>query len=218
MASNPHSAPVAPPQTVVLKHAEVMASAFASRSRARGGGIWFSLVLFLLLGLAIWLGHLTSFWLVQQLPVAAMMALAPWLPVFIPAYFCLVAAKAALDIEQHRVTRAYLSSLAATGAPLERQGVYEVTDDALVLTTERMVLAPRWHAIDTLERGKHGWVISADQLHFLIPFADFPDSDAQRPLLAAIAARMTSEARARSRDAVEFAEGSPGAEASSSAS
>jgi hypothetical protein len=198
-----------PPQKVILRHSEVMAAAMASNSRIRGGGTWFSLILFALLCAAIWLGSLFSFWFVQQLSFEAMFAIGTYLPTVIPGFFALVAAKIAIDIEQRRANRAYLRTLDAIGAPLEREGVYEVTEEALVLSTERMVLAPRWAAIDTIERGEKGWVISADQLHFLIPYADFPSVDAQRPLLAAITERMTPEARARSRDAVDFANVAP---------
>jgi hypothetical protein len=198
-----------PPQKVILRHQEVMGAAIASNSRIRGASIWLGLTLFLLLCAAIWLGHIFTFWFVQQLPFAVMFALGTYLSFVIPAVFALVAVKIALDIENRRASRAYLRALAAIGAPLEREGVYEVTDEALVLTTERVVVAPRWVAIDTVEKGDAGWVISADQLHFLIPFADFASVDAQRPLLAAITSRMTPEARARSRDAVEFAEVAP---------
>ena len=197
--------PVPPPQQVVLKHQEVIEAALASKSRIRGGGFWFTLILLGLLSLAIWAGHLLAFWLVQQLPFAIMFAVGTYFPVMIPAFLALIAVKIALDIEQARSARAYLAGLAASGAPLERDGTYEITADALVLATERMVLAPRWHAIDRIERGKKGWVLSADQLHFLIPFADFASPEAERDLLAAITARMTPEARARSREAVEFA-------------
>ena len=186
-----------------------MNAAIASNSRIRGTSIWLSLIIFLLLCAAIWLGHIFSFWFVQQVPFAVMFAIGVYLPVVVPAFFGLIAVKIGLDIENRRMSRAYLRALEAVGAPLEREGVYEVTDEALVLTTERVVLAPRWAAVDTIEKGDAGWVISADQLHFLIPFADFPSVDAQRPLLAAITSRMTAEARARSRDAVEFAEIAP---------
>jgi hypothetical protein len=195
-----------PPQKVVLRHSEIMAAAIASNSRAGGSNAWFGLALFVLLCTAIWLGHLTAFWLVQQLPIEAMFTLGPYLPVVIPAALTLIAVQFALDIERRRAGRAYRRSLSAVGAPLEREGVYEVTEEAFVLRTDRMVLAPRWSAIDTVERGRAGWVLSADQLHFLIPYADFPSIDAQRPLLAAITARLTPEARTRSREAVAFAE------------
>lgn len=211
MDSDREISPTPPPQRVLLKHAEVMASALASSSRARGGGLWFTLALLLLLCLAVWIGHLAAFMLAQELPLPALFLVGPWLPVLLPAALGLIAVKLALDLEQGRAGRAYLARLAAIGAPLEREATYEVTPEALVLTTERMVLAPRWPAIDTVERGEHGWVLSADQLHFLIPFAAFPSSEAQRPLLAAITSRMTAEARGRSREAVEFAELAPAA-------
>jgi hypothetical protein len=206
--------PAPPPLSVVLKHQEVMAAAIASSSRVKGGGTWFTLALFAALYVAIWLGGPLAFWGVQQLPFELMFAIGPWLPGLVTTALCLVAVKLALDFEQRRAEHVYLRRLAAIGSPLERAATYEVTPDALVLTTERMVLAPRWHAIDTVERGADGWVLSADQLHFLIPFAAFAAEDAQRPLLAAITARMTPEARARSREAVEFAEAAPSTDVS----
>jgi hypothetical protein len=206
MAMSEHAElPVPAPQAVHLKHAEVLEAAMASKSRLRGGGTWFTAILFALLCLAIWAGHVVTFWLVQQLPFAVMFAIGPYLPVLLPGMFCLFAVKLALDIEQRRVSRAYLAALAARGIPLERDGTYHVTPEALVLSTERIELAPRWAAIDHVERGARGWVLSADQLHFLIPFADFADPEAERALLAAITARMTPDARTRSREAVELA-------------
>ena len=215
MATTPNPSAAPPPLDVVLKHEQVMAAALASNSRGRGGGLWFTLALTASLCLAIWLGGLLTFWGVQQLPFPVMFAIGTWLSLLVPAMLCVVAVKLMLDFEQRRAGRAYLARLAAIGSPLERTGTYAVTPEALVLTTERMVIAPRWHAIDTLERGADGWVLSADQLHFLIPFAAFASEPAQRLLLAAITARMTPEARARSRDAVEFAESAPPAPAAS---
>lgn len=162
-----------------------------------------------LLMLAIWLGHLASFYLVQRLPFSLMFMFGPCLPVFIPALFCVVALFIGNQLEQARSAKSYLKHLARIGSPLERDGTYEITDEALVLTTERMVLAPRWNAIDTIERGEVGWVVSADQLHFLIPYDAFASADAQRPLLSAITSRLTPEARARSREAVDFAAVAP---------
>lgn len=198
-----------PPVTVRLRHAEVIEAALASRSRGQGNPLVGSAILFALLVAAIWLGHLSAFFLVQRLPFGAMFMLGPYLPLLLPALLCLFAVGIALNIQQRLGERSYLQHLTAIGAPLERDGSYEVTPDALVLHTERLVLAPRWAAIDTVEKGRKGWVVSADQLHFLIPFEAFPDDDAQRPLLAAITARLTPEARARSREAVEFAETAP---------
>ncbi|MGX7952254.1 hypothetical protein ACWPM1_06760 [Tsuneonella sp. HG249] len=209
MATEPPTAAFPPPQRVILRHAEVMASAMGSTSRYRGGGAWFSYGLLLLLVLAVWIGHLAAFWLAQQLPFPAMFALGPWLPTVLPAILCLIAVKLAIDFEQRRANRAYLARLAAIDSPVEHEGTYEVTPDALVLTTERMVLAPRWHAINRLERGEHGWVLSADQLHFLVPFAAFLSPEEQRRLLASITERLTPDARSRSREAVEFAQGAP---------
>lgn len=197
------------PVTVKLKHEEVLAAAISSRSRGQGVWRWFGFLLFLSLCLAIWLGHLAAFWLVQRLPFALMFVIGPDLPVLIAAAFCMVAVSLVLRLEQRRAERRYLRYLAAIGSPLERDATYEITEDALALTTERIAIAPRWHAIDTVERGTHGWVISADQLHFLIPFADFPTNDAQRPLVAAIVSRLGPEARARSREAIEFASSEP---------
>lgn len=214
--SDANQLPVPPPQRVHLKHAEVLEAAMASKSRIRGGGLWFTAILLALLCLAIWAGHLFSFWLVQQLPFAVMFAIGPYLPLALPGLFSLIAVKLALDIEQRRASRAYLAALAARGIPLERDGTYHVTPDALVLGTERIEIAPRWAAIDHVERGAKGWVLSAEQLHFLIPFVDFADREAERALLAAITARMSPDARARSREAIEFAATRPVAGAESS--
>lgn len=199
-----------PPLAVHLRHDEVMAAALASKSRGRGVGDLLAWITFPLLCAAIWLGHITSFMLVQRLPFPVMVALGPWLPVLIPAVFSLFAVAVALQTEQWRAGRAFLQAMKARGVPLERDGTYHVNDEALVLETARTTLSARWGTIDTLERHDFGWIVSADQLHYLIPFAAFTDEGQQRSFLAAVTSRMTAEARARSRDAVEFAEHTPG--------
>ena len=208
MADDPATGDIEPVK-VRLRHAEVMAAAMQSRSRIKSGGFVFSAILFALLVVAIWAGHLAAFMLVQYLPFWAMFAIGTYVPVLLPALFALAAVTVALSFEQKRLGAAYLRRLKALRIPLERDGTYRVTNDALVLETERVTIAPRWQAIDTVEKGATGWVVSADQLHMLIPFDAFADEDAQRSLLAAITSRMDADARARSREAVEFAGGAP---------
>ena len=98
-----------------------MNAAIASNSRIRGASTWLSLILLALLCAAIWLGHLFTFWFVQQLPFAFMFALGTYLSFVIPAFFALIAVKIALDIENRRASRAYLRALAAIGQAADIQ-------------------------------------------------------------------------------------------------
>jgi hypothetical protein len=98
-----------------------------------------------------------------------------------------------------------LSEFTRLGIPLEREGTYEILPEGLRLTTDRIEIFPRWEAIDTIERVKFGWALSADQLTFLIPEKSFAEKAELRTFLAAILSRMSDAARERSSTAVEFA-------------
>lgn len=76
----------------LLKHDEVMKASMASRSRLVSI-TWIGVVLGVGLVLAVKLGHLFVFWLVQQLPFGAMFAIGASLPTVIPALFALMPAQ-----------------------------------------------------------------------------------------------------------------------------
>ena len=67
-----------------LSHRRVMAAAMAARSRPIPV-YWLSATLFVGLLAAVWLGHLVTFWAVQQLPFEWMFAIGTYLPTLIPA-------------------------------------------------------------------------------------------------------------------------------------
>src|SRR5690606_11148354 len=76
---------------------------------------------------------------------------------------------------------------------------------------ERIVIFPGWQAIDRVERHALGWVLSADQLTFLVPGASFAGSEAEQAFVAALVERLPADARDRSPEAVALAGAEPAA-------
>jgi hypothetical protein len=188
----------------VLRHRQVIAAAMAARSRATSM-YWVTIVLMAGLLAAVWAGHTFSFWFVQQLPFAWMFAIGPDLPTVIPALFAFVVVVVVGALQQRAMGRAYLSNFTRLGIPTEIEALFEVLPEGLRLTTARITIFPRWPAVDTVERGADGWVVSADQLTFLVPADSFKSADDERAFVAAIVRHLTPEARERSGQAVEFA-------------
>ncbi len=190
----------------VLKHRQVLAAAMAARSRPMSLH-WLVAGLFAGLLVAVWAGGLVTFWFVQWLPFEWMFALGPYLPTLVTALFAYLVVVLVSWVQNRAVARAYLRNFTRLGIPLEVEALYEVLPEGLRLTTERITIVPRWQSIDTVEHVKQGWVISADQLTFLLPRDSFADQAAERALLGAILERLSEPARERSRAAVEFASG-----------
>jgi hypothetical protein len=188
----------------VLRHRQVLAAVMASRSRAVSVH-WLLVALVAGLLAAVWVGHLFAFWLVQQLPPSWMFAIGPDLPTVIPALFALVVVLVIGSVQQRAISRAYLRSFARLGIPTEIQALFEVLPEGLRLSTERITIFPRWHAVDTVERGTDGWIVSADHLTFLIPRESFADEDAEREFVAALVEHLVPLARERSPEALAFA-------------
>lgn len=192
----------------VLRHERVIAAAQASRSRTLNVH-WLSIALFLGLVAAVWAGHAVSFWFVQQLPFAWMFAIGVYLPTLIPAVLAYFVVACAGSLQNRALSRAYLSNFHRLGIPREIEVLYEVLPDGLRLSSDRITIFPRWHAVDTLERGDDGWVLSADQLTFLVPNDSFDSHDSERAFVSAVAAHLTPEARERSPEAVAIAGSEP---------
>ena len=192
----------------VLRHEEVMQAAMASRSRPVSVA-WLLMLLVVGLIVALEAGHRTAFWFVQQLPFSVMFAIGTWLPTTIPALFAFVVVVLVGSIQNRAIHRSYLRNFTALGIPREIDALFEILPEGLRVSTERLTIFPRWQAIDMVERGKLGWVLSADQLTFLITHRSFSDDDAERAFIAALVAHLSSPARDRSPDAVALARAAP---------
>ncbi len=195
-----------PVHRATLRHRQVLAAAMASRSRSVSLP-WLSIGLFLGLVGAVWAGHILSFWLVQRLPFAWMFAIGQYLPTVVPAFLAFVVVVLVSSLQSRAISRAYLGNFDRLGIPREIEAQFEVLPDGLRLSTDRITIFPRWHAVDTVERGSEGWVISADHLTFLVPGDSFADQAAERAFVAAVVSHLTAEAAERSADAVAFAAG-----------
>jgi len=187
----------------VLKHRQVLAAAQAARSRPISLN-WLAVALLVGLYLAVWTGGLFAFWLVQRLPFDAMFAFGPYLPTLTIAVFAYGVVVLTSAVQNRVIHQAYLRNFTRLGIPLEVEALYEILPEGLRLTTDRVILFPRWHAIDTVERVPQGWVISGDQLTYLLPRESFADETTERALIAAIVEKLTDPARERSPEAVAF--------------
>jgi hypothetical protein len=200
----------APAHRALLKHDEVMKASMAARSRAISVN-WLLVMLGIGLVLAVEAGHWFAFWSVQQLPFDMMFALGASLPTVIPALFALIVVIFVGSIQNWAVRRAYLKNFTRLAIPTEIEATFEILPEGLRLSTDRITILPKWHAVDTVESAGTGWVISADHLTFLVPSASFADPDAERAFLAALLDKLTPEARERSRRASAFAAASASA-------
>jgi hypothetical protein len=188
----------------VLRHDEVIQASMASRSRTVSV-TWVLVLLFVGLVVAVEASHRVAFWFVQQLPFSAMFTIGAWIPTIVTALFAFVASVLAGSIQTWAVRRSYLRNFAALGIPKESDALFEILPEGLRLSTERLTLFPKWQSIDTVERHELGWVLSADQLTYLVPHESFADGDAERAFVAAIVEHLSSEARDRSPDALAIA-------------
>jgi hypothetical protein len=199
---------VTPPlsQRVRLSHERVMAASIAARSRPVPSYGWYLLWLLAVLALILWGGDLLVFWFVQQLPFEWMFAIGPYLPLIVPTLLLVIGVVVVSIFYNRMVRRSYLRHMKRLGVPLEIDAVYEILPEGLRLTTERIEIFPKWHAIDTISRVADGWVVSADQLTFLIPSHSFTEQAEERNLIGELVSHLAPEARARSEPAVAFAE------------
>ena len=199
-----------PTHRALLRHDEVMKASMAARSRAISAN-WLLVMLAVGLILAVEAGHWFAFWSAQQLPFRLMFAIGPSLPTVIPALFALIVVIFVGSIQNWAVRRAYLKNFTRLAIPTEIEATFEILPDGLRLSTDRITIFPRWHAVDTVEWAGTGWVVSADHLTFLVPRASFADRDAERAFLSALLDSLTPEARERSQRASAFAAGSASA-------
>ena len=200
-----------PSHRALLRHADVMRASMAARSRAISAN-WLLAMLMVGLAVAVWAGHLFAFSFVQQLPFPVMFAIGTYLPTIVPALFAFVVVVLVGSIQNWAVRRAYLSNFKRLDIPAEIDALFEIEAEGLRVSTERITIFPKWGAVDSVEHHALGWVLSADQLTFLIPRDSFADEAAERAFLAALVGRLTDETRERSHRAVTFAEGSVAAQ------
>ena len=188
--------------SVVLSHKRVMAAAIRSRSRQSLSPWWLFAGLGVALAAAIWLSGTVAFYLVQMLPFEWMFRVGVYLPTLVLAVFGVLAIAFVAGAYDRANRRKQLRDFARLGIPLENEATYSILSEGLRLATARITIQPIWEAVDTVEKVSDGWVIAAEQLTMFVPAESFPDALAERAFIAALAARLTPEARERSPQAV----------------
>lgn len=189
-----------------LTHERVMAASIAAQSRPLPSIWWKILALLAALAIAIWLGHLNAFYLVQAMPFNWMFRLGPYMPIIVPAMLCLAAVLIVEAAFQWIARRAYLKAFDRVAIPRGIDATYEILPEGLKLSTSRITIFPKWEVIDTVEEVGDGWAISADHLTFFIPHDSFPGPETEREFMRALIAPLGELARSRSPFAVAFAE------------
>jgi hypothetical protein len=128
----------------------------------------------------IWGGWLVPTWLPVQ---AAQLILA------------IVGWGAGLSLAQRRHRQKFVAGIRRRGTPDRVMAGYTVTDAGLCITTERVQYRIAWEAILEI----------VPSTTFLVPHDAFADEADQRAFLGEILARIRPEARARSAEALAFA-------------
>jgi YcxB-like protein len=138
----------------------------------------------------IWGGWLVPTWLPVQ---AAQLILA------------IVGWGAGLSLAQRRHRQKFVAGIRRRGTPDRVMAGYTVTDAGLCITTERVQYRIAWEAILEIVPSPDTWLLQVDATTFLVPHDAFADEADQRAFLGEILARIRPEARARSAEALAFA-------------
>ena len=100
--------------------------------------------------------------------------------------------------------RAFLAAVRERGAPATQRYVYRIEDEGLVAESARTRHMLRWQGVLELFPGPDHWLILQDTLTFNIPRRAFATPADEAAFVREALARMTPEARERSREAREF--------------
>lgn len=166
---------------------------------------WYWAALGVVLFIAIQLGQVLAFLLVQRLPHAVMFTIGPYLPAAITAVVALMFIAILNGVHERAIQRATTRMLKKLDVPDAVEAVFEVLEDGLQVDTGRAVLLYRWNSIGDVVRIADGWVVRGDTNAMFIPSAGFADVSAERDFIGAILPRLGDAACGRSDAARDFA-------------
>lgn len=97
--------------------------------------------------------------------------------------------------------------LTGAGTPLDMPAAMRVTPEALVYTVADIEKRGRWAAVSELFHAKGYWIFMVQSEPWFAPDLFFVSDADKRAFLSEALSHMSAEARARSKEAVKFAEG-----------
>ena len=194
-----------PPYRTTLTNQGVTAAVGDVLRREWPSPYWYWGALAVVLFVAIQLGQILAFLLVQRLPHAGMFTIGPYFPAAITAFVVLLSIAILNAVHERAIQRGTIRMLNRLDVPDKVEAVFEVLEDGLQVDTGRAVLIYRWKAIGDVVRIADGWVVRSDANAMFIPSAGFADGAAERDFIAAILPRLSDAARERSGAAREFA-------------
>ncbi len=110
-------------------------------------------------------------------------------------------------LAMHRHRCKFLAGMRDRGMPEEITGRFTVTNDAFVISHDRVTYAIAWNAVgEVIEIPTH-WLFAVDLHQFTLPRSAFADIAEERTFIASVLGHLTESARERSDKARAFAEG-----------
>jgi hypothetical protein len=100
--------------------------------------------------------------------------------------------------------KVFRKNLAERGLASRFPSSFEITETAFVSTTGRMTNSAEWAAVSDIVRTDPYWVLLVEGHPQFLPRRFFASPAEEKSFLSEILARMSTEARARSRDAEAF--------------
>ncbi|TPG56073.1 YcxB family protein [Sphingomonas glacialis] len=99
------------------------------------------------------------------------------------------------------------NALARRGQAYEQPLTFELTPESLVYNLADVTMAARWSCVTDLYQTRRYWVFLVQSSAMVLPRRFFADRAAEQDFIAAVTARMTAAALARSPDASRFVAG-----------
>jgi hypothetical protein len=101
----------------------------------------------------------------------------------------------------------FRKTLTGKGVPLDLQTRMQITADEIVYETGDVVAHARWRAVSELYYAKGYWIFLVQSSPWTVPDHFFSEANQKRAFIAEALSYMSEAARARSPQAVKFAEG-----------
>ena len=201
------SATDAPPSVTALIRFDRMNAAAAWRqSRLQVSVWWLAAGAFAVYVVTLTISGPLAFLLVQRLPFDIMFAIGTWIPGMMMWGIGLTLLGLVSWQWLAACRRKQLRYFDHAGIPREAESLYELRPDGLRMVSNGMEIVTAWPSIIAVERFGQDWIASANRLFFLIPCDGFSGKAEERAFIGDMLSRLTDAARARSPEAIRFAE------------